>query len=91
MMKCGHSWLEKAHTTPLDSCSALADTEQVFCLPSTSVLQSRSWNKRWFALAGDTLSYSDSPREKTPSGVFKVANLKDILKSSDQVFEVLPL
>mmetsp|Transcript_10252 Transcript_10252/g.17641 ORF Transcript_10252/g.17641 Transcript_10252/m.17641 type:complete len:448 (-) Transcript_10252:316-1659(-) len=56
---------------------------------SKKSLLSRGWNKRWFALAGDTLSYSDSPREKTPSGVFKVANLKDIFKSSEQVFELV--
>ncbi|KAK3278697.1 hypothetical protein CYMTET_13382 [Cymbomonas tetramitiformis] len=54
----------------------------------TSVLM-RNWNKRWFSLSGDTLSYSKTPREKQPSGTFCIADIISVSKTNDNEFEVV--
>lgn len=53
----------------------------------TSILL-RNWNKRWFSLAGDTLSYSKTPREKAPSGTYSCADILSVSKLNDNEFEV---
>lgn len=49
-----------------------------------------SWNKRWFSLTEEKLSYSQTKHDKQPSGVFLLATIIRITKSADQEFEVCP-
>mmetsp|Transcript_23837 Transcript_23837/g.28787 ORF Transcript_23837/g.28787 Transcript_23837/m.28787 type:complete len:425 (+) Transcript_23837:270-1544(+) len=56
----------------------------------TSVIM-RNWNKRWFSLSGDTLSYSKNPRDKSPSGTFNISDVVSVNTNSttENEFEVV--
>jgi len=50
--------------------------------------QKKQWNKRWFTLAGNLLSYSASSKHKAPNGVFQLTDLKRISQLEGLAFEV---
>jgi hypothetical protein len=52
--------------------------------------QKKQWNKRWFTLAGNLLSYAASSKHKVPNGVFQLSDLKRISQLEGLEFEVGP-
>ena len=52
--------------------------------------QKKQWNKRWFTLAGNLLSYSASSKHKVPNGVFQLTDLKRVNSLERLEFEVCP-
>ena len=52
--------------------------------------QKKQWNKRWFTLAGNLLSYAASSKHKAPNGVFQMSDLKRVRQLEGLEFEVGP-